>query len=432
MPKGAFSDNFQVFGADGEHVSTLAYREYLQLVAGILRLFLRLAYGLTGPRGSQDFPAGKSASADSDVRHLEHKALCEIVRRADANVQVKALLGVSPVSKDAEDIAKLLEKLDVPPGRKVFLNLAAELVRRLSLHYAMVASVQLPQSGRICIRYRRALIPELELAPDAEGQKIALVVRAVERGKGWLRVLFSTRPVSVTVSLDNSWTCQSYHVWVNAPEGLYLARQKLVATDEYMNSLAKGAPTLLHYRFRRRLGQSYAHFYGRFFPVPIEGSRRPKLQLDFFEVPPGSDFGAAVAAGAAFALIWLVGSVMSRTGDPGTDAPAFLLLFPGVAASWLGFDAPTHRLFEGTLAARLSLVLTTVVSVAASGLFMAYEGGLSWFVVPMHGIAVLGVSQLWWAVLIAVSCLNTLYEGFRWWRLSWRFKYLASRDDPVI
>ena len=203
LPKGAFSDNFQVFGADGEHVSTLAYREYLQLVAGILRLFF-LAYGLTGPRGSQDFPAGKSASADSDVRHLEHKALCEIVRRADANVQVKALLGVSPVSKDAEDIAKLLEKLDVPPGRKVFLNLAAELVRRLSLHYAMVASVQLPQSGRICIRYRRALIPELELAPDAEGQKIALVVRAVERGKGWLRVLFSTRPVSVTVSLYNS------------------------------------------------------------------------------------------------------------------------------------------------------------------------------------------------------------------------------------
>jgi hypothetical protein len=432
LPKGSFSDNFEVLSSDGALVPTLAYKEYLQLVAGILRLFLRLAFGFSTIGPPPHFPSANSGSAESDVLHLEHRALCEIIRRADANAEVKRILGVSPVSDEAKDIAGCLEKLNVDDSGKVYLNLAAELVRKLSLHYAMVASIPFSPGGRILVRYRRALIPELELSPDTEGEKVSLPLRGVRRVKGWLRILFSTRPVSVTVSLDNSWTCQSYHVRVYAPEGLYLAKQKLVATSEYLASRAKGAPTLVHYRFRRRLGQSYAHFYGRFFPIPIEGSRRPKLQLDFFEVPPGSDFRAAIAGGACFALVWLVGYVMSRAPDPGTDAPAFLLLFPGVAASWLGFDAPTHRLFEGTLAARLSLVLTTVTSLAASGLFMTYRADLVSFERSMRYVAVLGVTQLWWAVLVAVSCMNSLYMAYRWWRQSWRFKYLAARRDPDV
>jgi len=432
LPKGAFSDNFQVSDAGGEEISTLSYKEYLQLVAGILRLFLRLAYGLPASGALPNFPRDNSGSAESDVLHLEHRALCEIIKRADADVQVKKILGVSPVSKEAREIADLLKKLDVPDSGKAFLNLAVELVCKLSLHYVMVASLSLPGSGRIHINYKRTLIPELKLSPDAEDRKSPVALRVIEGAKGWLRILFSARPVSVTVSLDNAWTCQSYHVRVFAPDGLYLARQKLVATDEYLAAMAKGAPTRAHYRFRRRLGQSYAHFYGRFFPIPIEGSRRPKVQLDFFEIPPGSDFRAAVAAGACFALVWFVGFVISRTTSVGTDAPAFLLLFPGVAASWLGFDAPTRRLFEGTLAARLSLVVTTLTSITASGLFIAYTAHLHDFVLHMPYEAILGVTKLWWALLVAVSCLNASYMVFRWVMHSWRFKFLAARRDPDV
>ncbi len=70
---------------------------------------------------------------------------------------------------------------------------------------------------------------------------------------------------------------------------------------------------------------------------------------------------------------------MSRTPDLGSDAPAFLLVFPGVAASWIGFDAPAHRLFEDSLRARLSLALTALLSVAASGLFILNTAKLSAF-----------------------------------------------------
>ncbi len=431
LPKGTFSDNFEVYDSDHQRIPTLAYKEYLQLAAGILRLFLRLAYDLPATSTPPQFPTPVSGSADTDVLHLEHRALCEIIKRAQANVVVKRILGISPVSDEAEQVAQRLEKLDVAENRRVFLIVAAALVRKLSLHYPLVVSVPFPASGRMLVRYQRTLIPELELSPGGEDGRVAGRFLVIRKVKGWLRILFSARPVSVTVSLDNAWTCQSYHLRVDAPDALYLARQKFIATPEYLATKAKGAPTRAHYRFRRRLGQAYAHFYGRFFPVPIEGSRRPKVQLDFFEVPPGSDFRAAIASAACFGLVWLVGYVLSRTHNPETDAPAFLLVFPGIAASWLGFDAPTHRLFEGTLAARVSLILTTVTSVLASGLWIAYRSDLPFFIRSMpFGISLVGVNQLWWGVLVAVSSLNTLYMAYRWLRHSWRFKHLAERPDP--
>ena len=306
-------------------------------------------------------------------------------------------------------------------------------------HYALVASTPVPPSGRFIIRYKRTLIPELELSPDIDkGSRTRWQrIRAWPLYlRGWLRVLFGTRPVSVTVSLDNAWSCQSYHVRVQAPEGFYLARQKSWRPRSTRGKtvpplMAKNAPTPVHYRFRRRLGQPYAHFYGRFFPPPIEGERRPKLQLDFFEVPPSSDFSAAIAGISCFGLIWLVGFVMSRTPDLGSDVPAFLLVFPGVAASWIGFEAPAHRLFEDTLCARLSLVLTALLSVAASGLFLLNTAKLTMFDQAMpHKSSVLGVSRLFWAILTALSFFNAAYLLYRWYRNAWRFKHLAERPDP--
>jgi len=307
------------------------------------------------------------------------------------------------------------------------------------MHYALVASIPLTSTGRFIVRYKRTLIPELELSPEVEENGHATAWRKrylwlIKRPaylRGWLRVMFGTRPVSVTVSLDNAWTCQSYHVRVQAPEGFYLARQKFVASEHYQVLKAKDAPTPVHYRFRRRLGQPYAHFYGRFFPSPMHGERRPKLQLDFFEVPPSSDFSAAIAAVACFGLVWLVGFAMSRTQDLGSDAPAFLLVFPGVAASWIGFEAPAHRLFEDTLCARLSLVLTALLSVAASGLFLldTLKLGIFTQAMPYHS-SVLGVTRVFWAALTALSFFNATYLLYRWYRNAWRFKYLAERRDP--
>jgi hypothetical protein len=443
LPKGALTDNLEVTLDGGESVSVLSYREYLQLAAGIMRIFLTLAYGIREGEPAR-FPVTTCNSADEDPIAVEHAALCEIIKRAQANIDVRNSKGVAPVSRKAQEVAELLEKLPIPDSaNQVYLRFAADLVRKLSLHYALVASTPVPPGGRFILRYKRTLIPELELSPETDETGFTRRQRRHSRLtrwplylRGWLRVLFGTRPVSVTVSLDNAWTCQSYHVRVQAPEGFYLARQNFVASDAYRGKTpakvkAKDAPTPVHYRFRRRLGQPYAHFYGRFFPTPLEGERRPKLQLDFFEVPPSSDFSAAIAAVACFGLVWLVGFVMSRTTDLGSDAPAFLLVFPGVAASWIGFDAPAHRLFEDTLCARLSLALTALLSVAASGLFILNVAKLSAFDqnMPLKS-SVFGVSRLFWAILTALSFFNAAYLLYRWYRNVWRFKHLAERADP--
>lgn len=455
IPKGSFSDNFALYGVGDDRVPVLSYREYLQLAARLMRIFFYLAYGV---KTDEQWQKVKSEAAkrplERNVYHLEHRAICEIMQRAPANIEVKETLGVSPVSSEAEKIAAHIEELDVQPDRVVYLRLAAALLRKMSRHYALVAATRTDEDGRIFVRYQRTLIPELDLGSDdleAVAKRMTRVVGRlydlVRRSRAWLRILLGARPISVTVSLDNAWTCQSYHVRVDAPDGLYLANQVLIASEEYLGLTedrykAKDAPTSAHYRFRRRLGQSYAHFYGRFFPSPLPDERRPKLRLEFYEVPPGSGFRAAVASAACMILVWVVGFVISRTTDPGSDVPAWLLVFPGVAASWLGFDAPTGRLFEGTLAARLSLVATTVISVSASGLFVLNRSGLNLFdgslptgtrlfSLRMYGaFSVLGITKWAWAILTVLAIFNTLYIGNRWLRYSWRFKCLAERKDP--
>lgn len=440
LPKGALNDNLEVTSGDEEFVSVLSYREYLQLIAGILRVFLAAAYGIhVGSRAR--FPSMAPGSAAEDPIAVEHRALCEIIKRAQTNIEVKSSRGASPISDKAQEVAGELEKLPIPDEtNRVHLLLAGALVRQLSLHYALVASVPVNSSGRFIIKYKRTRIPELELSSDGDEEqatrKRGFIAERFSYLKGWLRVLLGTRPVNVTVALDNAWTCQSYHVHVQAPEGFYLARQNFEASEQYKGKTnpkhkAKGAPTPVHYRFRRRLGQSYAHFYGRFFPLPVEGERRPRLQLAFFEVPPSSDFSAAIAAVAGFGLVWLVGFVVSRKPGLNSDAPAFLLAFPGVAASWIGFDAPEHRLFEDTLCSRLSLVLTAAISVAASGLYIMNTSKLSVFnqSMPAH-VSVFGVDKIFWGLLTAVSFFNALYLLCRWHRNAWRFKHLAERRDP--
>lgn len=450
IPKGSFNDNLETYGRDGEKIPVLSYREYLQVVAKLLRIFLCLAYGVTSEEGwRQVVSRAGGKPLEENVSHLEHQALREIIKRAPANITVKKVLGISPVSPEADAIARHIEALEVPDEGAVYLNLTGALIRKLSLHYALVASMVSDQNGRLLVTYRRTLIPELDLAPRANEmlrrQDDRLSTRVVNRlmqARAWLAILFGARPISVTVFLDNSWTCKSYHVRVDAPEGLYLSSQKLIASRKYLQTMAKDAPTPPHYRFRRRLGQSYAHFYGRFFPSPLRGERRPKLRLEFYEIPPGSVFRATVASGASLVLVWLVGFVMSRTRSTGTDAPAFLLVFPGLVASWLGFDAPSGRLFEGTLAARLSLILTTVISVSASGLFVMNTSGLSLFYgslptgthafggPPNAGFSVLGITKWSWAVLVVIALVNTIYMTYRWLCISWRFKHFSERRDP--
>ncbi|MFJ9897509.1 hypothetical protein ACIQPR_29690 [Streptomyces sp. NPDC091280] len=416
--KGKYLDNLKVTDGAGKNIGVLSYRESLLLSAGVLRV---LILGALQARDGKLSP--KAAEA-------ERLALAAIIERNNPDIERTANSAESEAAVRGHEALLMMQDIRNTDSRA----LAVLLVEKLAKNYALVASVPLPQDGRFVIRYEETTIPKLDLVPER------ITSRFGERGvdlkrrfKALLRVLLGTRPVSLKVPLDNASTCQSFHVHVQSPEGLYLAHQEFLLgeeKEEYLTKLQYNAPTPPHYRFRRRLGQPYAHFYGRFFPEPKNPDKAPTLTFHFFETPPGSSFRAAIAAATCFWLVWAIGLVISIKGNPGTDAPAFLLVFPGVAASWLGFDSKPNNLFEGTLTARVSLFITTVVSMTASGLYMI---NVSKVALPVHpgtwGFDFLGVSRLPWMFLVAVSLVNAAWIIYKWLMHTATFKFLAEREQ---
>lgn len=428
--KGEMVDNLRVLAADGSAVPVLSYRQYLQLVAKVLRTLLDIAYG-------EDISNGRH----SDALEAERTALQAVMRRATTK---------SDEANDHEG-SNALYRAAHANGRPELANpaalkLAAQLIKKLSSHYAVVAAVPCPVDGRFVVSYERMMTPTLTLAPWSEGILSWMKARA--------RLLFGSRPVDFSISLDNAWTTQSYHLVIDCQDGVFVGVQKAQDLVGYLDAhwndrqarleqsfaLEKTSPLLElttpppYYRFRRRAGQRYAHFYTRFFPEPREklsnGDRIPDVRFRFYEVPPGSVFRALIAATAAALLIWLIGFVASREPDPGTDVPAFLLVFPAVAAAWLGFDSQPRRLLEGTLAARISLLATVLCSIAASGLFMVYKAGLPFlqWKVPAD-MQILGITSMAWSVLTLLAVLNASTTGYAYLARTWEFIHLSTRTD---
>ena len=213
-------------------------------------------------------------------------------------------------------------------------------------------------------------------------------------------------------------------------DGLFLIEQQAINMKKTERMHAIDGPTIPYLRFRKRLGQAHAHFYARYFPEQPEEGEQPMVRFRYAEMPPGSIFSAVVASLAGFLLIWIIGAVNSVVTDPGTDAPAFLLAFPAIAAAWLGFEAPTRRLLEGTLAARVSLSLTAIQSIAATALFMLHKG-LSdqierWPHLPA-GMSLLGVSDIAWLALLVVALINCSFMVYRYAVAVHEYSLFSSR-----
>ncbi|MET7707492.1 hypothetical protein [Micromonospora sp. NPDC005413] len=438
--KGEMVDNLRVLAADGSDLPILSYRQYLQLVAQVLRTLLDISHG-------HDISQGRHLEAFE----AERLALGAVMARADQNGKydddsgsqaIRTIVGSDAGSSVVNEAA---------------LVLASQLVKKLTSHYAVVAAVPCPPDGRFVVSYERMMTPVLELAPASNGILNWLKARA--------RLIFGSRPVDFSITLDNACTTQSYHLIIDAQDGVFVGIQESPKLIDYFTAhwerLKEGrrraavkrrragenqdSPSPMpvaselntpppYYRFRRRSGQRYAHFYTRFFPEPIEklrnGDRVPDVRFRFYEVPPGSVFRAVITSSAAALLIWLIGFVASRKADPGTDVPAFLLVFPAVAAAWLGFDGQPRRLLEGTLAARISLMATVLCSIAASGLFMIYKAELPYLRWDnLFHMRILGIDSLAWTILTLVALLNAASITYIYLARTWEFMHLSSRPS---
>jgi hypothetical protein len=397
-PKGHLVDNLCVVDSAGAKVSVLAYSEYLSTVARTLRTLLLIAYNAT--------------TLPVEGQQAEASALRAVMRRDRGPADPSA--------------SELLRNLQVRhPGAA---RLAARLVEKLATHYAVLVSVPYPSTGRLVLHYERSITPSLKLRRWEKGRRLSCL-------RARLRILLGARPVDISLALDHAWTSRSYHLLVDGGDGTYVGSQK---SPDLSSLIDKGMQvrngTLRpYYRFRRRSGQSYAHFYCRELAEPAVDSPVPGIRFRFYEVPPGSTLRALVAAFAAALLVWIIGFVMSRQPDLDSDAPAYLLAFPAVAAAWLGFDPPARRLLEGTLASRASLLCTVLISLSASTLYLITKSRLPFFDGSNPGnLQVLGIGKLHWSLLALLALLNAGAIAFVHIARFKEFMYFSSRvsDSP--
>jgi len=91
--------------------------------------------------------------------------------------------------------------------------------------------------------------------------------------------------------------------------------------------------------------------------------------------------------------------------QPNSDIPALLLAFPAVAASYLGFGGSESALLRTSLAARLSLLASGVLSLLSAILYLMQNAGVA----PrgdLGFIKFLGVQDSLWLLLLAVALAN--------------------------
>jgi hypothetical protein len=419
--KGDLNDNFRILDAKGEPVPTLAYSEYLQVAASVLRMLLLKAYDLKNGETGPELP--------KSMLDAEKVALRCIIERGQPDSQdvIKAAKKIAALKETAE----WTEREESGQLNPEMLQLAAEFVRAVANRYAMVALAKCETNGRLLLCYERTIVPDLKIANEfKKGQRSRWI-------KDRLCLLLGARPIALTLVLKGAPTCRSFHLTTTCPEGLYLREQIVAGIEEYITGRDRQREAIPpYYRMQWRLGQRYSHFYSRFLPPPRESQNEkfPQLKVIFLETPPGSLFRSSIVALGSSALIWIVGYIVSHGGSLQNGAPVVLLALAAGVAAWLGYDAQSRRLLEGTLAARVSLIWTALTSVAAAALLMAYQAHapvpLKTFRLPGN-VTFLNISHLSWAILSALAIGNSIAITYLAAFRTWEYKYLCSRRRTI-
>ncbi len=247
--------------------------------------------------------------------------------------------------------------------------------------------------------------------------------------------MLGLRPVTLQMVPGMAFNSKSYHLQVRAPASQYLMEQTLrcgecgrklsgseVETDghggcDHIQPSSRNGHAEPYFQLLRKRGQNYAHLYMRGFAVLKQKDIR--ISTSFGEVPPGTLASAVITAVTSALLIVTVGVAETTGLERDSDIPAILLVLPAVAASWFGFSSDSEAILRSSLAARCSLILGGLVSMAASALFIvsgaAPEKGGTGFAssstaLPGEPAILLGVEvRWWWSALIYLASVNLVY-----------------------
>lgn len=406
--KGVLYDQLKIVDDQGATVHSLSHTEYRILAAKVLRTLLISAYGAGAEPAALPLEAERAERAAlEDVVAFSHRA--PTTKPGDERLWDWPGDAAPPLTAGMRAILGLgTEGSAQNPENRDFLLHAARLTGILAERYAVVIALAANNGkSRFFVRYERTEIPSL----DQNERSL----------KSILRQFLGARPVGLTVNAGLALTCQSYHLHVHGPDDLYLADFDLpsIQHNQSDDNVVALEP---YWRVRGRRGQSYLHVYTR---KLTEISSHLSVKAKFFEVPPGSIGRAAPAAVAAFLASVAVAAIPAAKVD--SDLASFILALPGIAAAWLGFDSSSSALLSGTLAARMSLAVTFLISVVGSTTLLLQKSGI----LPSHptDALVLGARiETVWLAIVSFAFVNLLVTCYYYWERSRYYRTLAVRE----
>lgn len=348
--KGILHDRIDIVNGDGNSLPLLSHANSAALSIRTIRMLL-------------------ATGVDSEQLHTY---IAEIEPRIHQIITSRTPRGAANPTFEAElsAIEAEVRQLYVPtPEKRSDANacylIAMQMIRLLSVNYVLMAHVD---SGgvprRHIVKMEQFKVPAI-LLEQSKSRMSGFLIAVRDK----LRRAFGVRPTRFVIDLSGARTAGSYHFDLMGPDGTYLGRQEPLgfSTEEVRESGA-------YIRFRRRLGQRYAHVYARGGRRILRHATSMAVDLTYFERPPGS---FAPAALAALALSWfiLIGGHATSIDDPGNaDVIAVMLTLPGIVAAWFGFE-DSRRFLGGSLGSRLHSTLVAALALIASGVFV---GDLSW------------------------------------------------------
>jgi hypothetical protein len=428
MPiKGELLDNFRLYDASGKSVANLSYEETTRLAA------VGLTYLLSGSESANGDEADRAEAVAVDQIVL----LGPVARR-----------GRIDISEAQQEVDERINALRTTVSDSTRERLRAYL-KLLSVTYpiVIVISPEAMIAGRLLITYELTLIPRAER-------------------KGWegrFRLALGLRPYQLAMPVNLAFTAQSYHLRISGPGDKYVMRQylccrhcgKLVRrnwrsqdagaksetpSQNCRHTVLSGNQTTgkRHFRLRQRRGQSYVHLYMRGY-ASDDAPRDLQFLARFREVPPGSLANAAATALITTLLIAVAGYLSTHVrGSAYSDIPALILALPVAAASWMGINEDAGKLVGSSLLARLSLIVSGLLSIAAIVIYLAltpkdpakdHTGSHSRS--NVHPFEILGIHHTGWNTLVILSLLNFAYVAFRFAVRVTYYNYLRSKPGHM-
>lgn len=420
--KGELLDNFYLTDTSGKTLPNLAYDETTKLAAAGLMSVLTNAIGMK-TKGRRSRRAPLQVSNNAKVLEL---VLLDIIAK-------RGRIDPKNIPAKVDSVLARLDRLK-DEDRK----LISAYVISLSASYPIVAVVptNMAVAKRVIVKYERTLIA------------------ASEQGRlGEFRLGLGLRPNQIAIPIQLALSARSYHLRLNGPLDKYIMEQYfecrncgLPATRDLSGAPesnggcfhgSNGPQTDSHFRLRRKRGQNFIHLYmrGYYEGQPLKGFQ---VRARFKEIPPGSRANAMVTALATTVLIGIFGYLVTHHKGASTSGfPGLVLALPTVAASWFGFAADGGKLVGSSLLARLSLMISGVLSLVALAFYLLNSPpaaatstkNTDRYLHVHHIIPILGIGGLVWPIMLALSASNFIYISWRFAMKLYYYKTLIQKNE---